>query len=57
MPLTVIDHVNMLGRAKHSLLVYTDCNYTPNVGKAGDEDESVVSNLDVMVPCMEPFYF
>jgi hypothetical protein len=53
MPLAVIDRVNMLCRAKHSLLVFTDFlgwaigNYMPNVGEAGDgdDDESVVNDL------------
>jgi hypothetical protein len=40
MPLAVIDWVNVLGCAKHSLLVFTGClgpvigNYTPNIGEA-----------------------
>jgi hypothetical protein len=58
MPLAVIDRVNVLGRAKHSLLVFTDClgqaigNYTPNVGEAGDSDgnKSVVNDLYSPVP-------
>ncbi len=53
MPLVVIDQVNVLGRAKHSLLVFTDClgwaigDYMPNVGKAGngDDNKSVVNDL------------
>jgi hypothetical protein len=53
MPLAVIDRVNVLGRAKRSLLVFTDHlvwaigNYTPNVGEAGDGDDnkSVVNDL------------
>ncbi len=46
MPLAVIDQVNMLGRAKRSLLVFTDCLgwaisiYTANVGEAGDGDDN-----------------
>ena len=52
MPSAVIDQVNVLGCAKHSLLVFTDCldwaigNYMPNVGEAGDgdEDESIVND-------------
>jgi hypothetical protein len=52
MPLAVIGRVNVLGHAKHYLLVFTDClgqvigNYTPNVGEAGDgdEDKSVVND-------------
>jgi hypothetical protein len=43
----------MLGCAKLSLLVFTDClgqvigDYTPNVGESGDgdDDESVVNDL------------
>ncbi len=57
-PLAVIDRVNVLGRAKHSLLVFTDClgwaigNYTPNVGEAGEnyDNESVVNDLYSPVP-------
>ncbi len=53
MPLAVIDQVNMLDRAKYSLLVFLDClgqanvNYTPTVGETddGDDDESVVNDL------------
>jgi hypothetical protein len=56
MPLAVIDWVNVLGCPKHSLLVSTDClgqvigGYTPNVGKAGDKNESVVNDLYSPVP-------
>jgi hypothetical protein len=58
MPLAVIDQVNVLGHAEHSLLVFTDRlgwaigNYTPNVGEAGDGDEnkSVVNDLYSSVP-------
>ncbi len=58
MPSAVIDRVNVLGCAKCSLLVFTDClgqaigNYTPNVGEAGDgdEDKSVVNYLYSPVP-------
>ncbi len=53
MSLAVIDQVNVLGHAKCSPLVFTDClgwtigDYTPNVGEAGDrdEDKSVVNDL------------
>ncbi len=53
MPLAVIGRVNMLGRAKCSLLAFTDRlgrvigNYTHNIGEAGDgdDDESVVDDL------------
>ncbi len=53
MPLAVVDQVNVLGCAEHSLLMLTDClgwaigNYIPNVGEAGDgdEDKSVVNDL------------
>jgi hypothetical protein len=56
MPLAVINRVNVLGRAKCSLLVFTDHlgrvvgNYTPNVGKTGDEVASVVNDLYSSVP-------
>ncbi len=58
MPSAVIDQVNVLGCAKRSLLVFTDClgwaigNYTPNVGEAGDGDDngSVVNDLYSPVP-------
>ncbi len=51
MPLAVINHVNVLGRAEWSMLVFNDClgcaigNYKPTVNKAGEEDESVVNDL------------
>jgi hypothetical protein len=51
MPLAVIDHVNVLGRTKWLMLVFTDClgrvigNYTPTVNEAGAEDESLVNGL------------
>jgi hypothetical protein len=51
MPLAVINWFNMLGHTERSLLVFTDClgrvvgKYAPNVGKAGDEDESVFDDL------------
>ncbi len=51
MPLAVINHVNVLGHAEWSMLVFTDClghaigNYTPSVNEAGEEDESVVKEL------------
>ncbi len=62
MPSALIDPVNMLGHAEHSLLVFTDCldqvigNYTPNVGEAGDgtNNKSVVNDLHPPVlpaPC------
>jgi hypothetical protein len=58
MPLAVIDWVNVLGRDKRSLLVFTDRlgrvigNFTPNVGETGygDEDKSVVNDLYSPVP-------
>ncbi len=46
MPLAVIDQVNVLGRAKRSLLVFMGClgqpicNYTPNAGEAGNGDDN-----------------
>ncbi len=51
MPLAVINHVNVLGRTKRLMLVFTDClghvigNYTPMVNEAGEEDESLVNDL------------
>jgi len=53
MPLAVIDQVNVLGCAKQSPLVFTDClgqvigDYTPNVGEAGngDDNKPVVNDL------------
>ncbi len=56
MPLAVINHVNVLGHAECSLIVLTNClgrvigDYTPNVGKTGDEDESVVNDLYASMP-------
>jgi hypothetical protein len=56
MPSAVIDHVNVLGRAKCSLLEFTDRlgrvvgNYTPNVGETGDKGVSVVNDLYSSVP-------
>jgi hypothetical protein len=51
MPLAVINRVNVLGHAKWSMLVFTDClehaigNYTPTVNEFGEEDESVVPKM------------
>jgi hypothetical protein len=59
MPLAVIDRVNLLGHAKHSLLVFTDCHgqvigdYTPTAGETDDTDASVLSavnDLNTPVP-------
>ena len=56
MPSDVIDRVNVLGRAKRSMLVFTDrhCraigNYTHTVNEAGAEDESVVNDLYSSIP-------
>jgi hypothetical protein len=56
MPLAVINHVNVLGRAKRSMLVFTDClgcaigDHTPTVNEAGEEDESVVNDLYSSIP-------
>ncbi len=56
MPLAVIDHVNVLGHAKWSMLVFTDClsraigDYIPTVNEAGEEDESVVNDLYSSIP-------
>ncbi len=47
MPLAVINHVNVLGHAERSLLVFTDRHgrvigdYTPTAGKTDDTDASV----------------
>ncbi len=52
MPLAVIDRVNLLGHAKRSLLVFTDCHgqvigkYTPAAGKTDDPDASVLSAVN-----------
>ncbi len=52
MPLAVIDRVNLLGHAKRSLLVFTDCHgqvigeYTPTAGKTDDTDASVLSAVN-----------
>jgi hypothetical protein len=51
MPLAVIDRVNVLGRTKRSMLVFTDClgrvigDYTPTENVAGEEDESIVNDF------------
>ena len=56
MPLAVIDRVNVLGHAEHSMLVFTDQHghaigdYTPTVNEAGAEDESVVNDLYSPIP-------
>ncbi len=56
MPLAVIDHVNLLGHAERSLLVFTDRHgqvigdYTPTVGKTDDTDASVLSAVNDLVP-------
>ena len=56
MHLAVINRVNVLGCAKWSLLVFTDClgcalgEYTPTVHEAGMEDESVVNDLYCPIP-------
>jgi hypothetical protein len=55
-PLTVIDHVNVLGRTERSMLVFTDClgcvigDYTPTENVAGKEDESIVNDLYSSIP-------
>jgi hypothetical protein len=52
MPLAVINHVNLLGHAKRSLLVFTDCHgqvigdYTPTAGETDDTDASVLSAVN-----------
>ncbi len=56
MPLAVINHVNVFGCTKRSMLVFTDClgraigDYTPTVNEAGEEDESVVNGLYSSIP-------
>jgi hypothetical protein len=56
MPLAAIDRVNVLGHAKHSLLVFTDClgpaigDYTPYVGEAGDGDDKQSVLIDLYLP-------
>jgi hypothetical protein len=56
MPSAVINRVNVLGRAKRSMLVFTDQrggaigNYTSTVNEAGAEDESVVNDLYSPIP-------
>jgi hypothetical protein len=58
MPTAVIDRVNVLGWAKRSLLVFTDCQRRPigdyastTVEQADtEEDESVVANLYLSIP-------
>jgi hypothetical protein len=52
MPLAVINHVNVLGHAKRSLLVFTDRHgrvigdYTPTFGETDDSDASVLSAVN-----------
>ncbi len=52
MPSAVINRANLLGHAKHSLLVFTDCHgrvigdYTPTAGKTADTDASVLSAVN-----------
>ncbi len=52
MTLAVINRVNVLGHAKCSLLVFTDCHgqvigdYTPTAGKTDDTDASVLSAVN-----------
>jgi hypothetical protein len=56
MPLAVINRVNLLGHAKPSLLVFTDCHgrvigdYAPTAGKIDDTDASVLSAVNDLVP-------
>jgi hypothetical protein len=51
MPLAVIDHVNVLGHTKRSMLVFTDClgraigDYTPTENVAGEGEASIVNDL------------
>jgi hypothetical protein len=52
MPFAVIDRDNLLGHAKCSLLVFTDCHgqaigdYTPTAGKTDDTDASALSAVN-----------
>jgi hypothetical protein len=52
MPLAVINHANLLGHAKRSLLVFTDHHgrvigdYTPTAGTTDDTDASVLSAVN-----------
>jgi hypothetical protein len=52
MPLAVINHVNVLGHAKRSLLMFTDRHgrvigdYTPTAGETDDTDVSVLSAVN-----------
>ena len=52
----VIDRVNLLGRSERSLLVFTDRlgrvigNYTPTENIAGDDEESIVTDLYPSIP-------
>ncbi len=63
MPLAIIDHVNLLGHAKHSLLVFTDHHgrvigdYTPTAGKTDDTNASVLSAVNDLVPSEMPGVF
>ena len=56
MPLAVIDRVNVLGHAEHSMLVFTDKHghaigkNTPTINKAGAKGESVVNGLYSPIP-------
>jgi hypothetical protein len=60
MPLAAIDRVNLLGHAKHSLLVFTDCHrqvigdYTPPVGKTDDIDASVLPAVNDLYSPVPP---
>jgi hypothetical protein len=60
MPLAVINRVNVLGHAKHSLLVFTDCHgrvigdYTPTAGKTDDTDASVLSAVNDLYSPVPP---
>ncbi len=60
MPLAVIDHVDLLGHAKRSLLVFTDCHgrvigdYIPTTGKTDDTDASVLSAVNDLYSPVPP---
>ena len=51
MPLAITNCVNVLGRTKRPMIVFTDSldrvvgNYTPTENVAGEEDEYIVNDL------------
>jgi hypothetical protein len=60
MPLAIINHFNVLGHAKHSLLVFTDHHgqvigdYRPTAGKTDDTDASVLSAVNDLYSPVPP---